>query len=58
LTFGLGTPQAGRTVGLEIVWPSGQKDSLSKIGANQFITVEEGSGIISARPIVLGKPAS
>jgi len=58
LTFGLGTPQAGRTVGLEIVWPSGQKDSLSKIGANQFITVKEGSGIISARPIVLGKPAS
>jgi hypothetical protein len=58
LTFGLGTPQAGRTVGLEIVWPSGQKDSLSKIGANQFITVKEGSGIISARPIVLAKPAS
>jgi hypothetical protein len=58
LTFGLGTPQAGRTVGLEIVWPSGQKDSLSKIGANQLITVKEGSGIISARPIVLGKPAS
>ena len=58
LTFGLGTPQAGRTVGLEIVWPSGQKDFLSKIGANQFITVKEGSGIISARPIVLGKQAS
>lgn len=58
LTFGLGTPQAGRTVGLEIVWPSGQKDSLSKIAANQFITVKEGSGIISARPIVLGTPAS
>jgi hypothetical protein len=58
LTFGLGTPQAGRTVGLEIVWPSGQKDSLSKIGANQLITVKEGSGIISARPIVLAKPAS
>ena len=58
LTFGLGTPQAGRTVGLEIVWPSGQKDSLSKIGANQLITVKEGSGIISARPIVLAKPTS
>jgi enediyne biosynthesis protein E4 len=58
LTFGLGTPQAGRTVGLEIVWPSGQKDSLSKIGVNQFITVKEGSGIISTRPVALGKPAS
>ena len=58
LTFGLGTPQAGRTVGLEIVWPSGQKDSLSKIGANQLITVKEGSGIISTRPIGFGTPAS
>ncbi len=58
LTFGLGKPEAGRTVSVEIVWPSGQKDSFSKIGANQFITIKEGSGIISARPIVLGKPAS
>ena len=58
LTFGLGKPEAGRTMSIEITWPSGQKDSLSKIGANQFITVKEGSGIISARPIAFGKPAS
>jgi hypothetical protein len=58
LTFGLGKPEAGRTMSIEIIWPSGQKDSLSKIGANQFITVKEGSGIISARPIAFGKPAS
>jgi hypothetical protein len=58
LTFGLSKPEAGRTMSIEIIWPSGQKDSLSKIGANQFITVKEGSGIISARPIAFGKPAS
>jgi enediyne biosynthesis protein E4 len=58
LTFGLGKPESGRTVGLEIVWPSGQKDSLSKIGVNQFITVKEGSGITSAQPIAFGKAAS
>jgi hypothetical protein len=56
LTFGLGKPEAGKTVAIEIIWPSGQKDALSKISANQFITVKEGSGITSTRPIVLGKP--
>ena len=55
LTFGLGKPEAGKTVSIEIIWPSGQKDSLSKISADQFITVKEGSGIIAARPIAVGK---
>jgi enediyne biosynthesis protein E4 len=55
LTFGLGKQEAGKTVSLEIIWPSGQKDSLSKISADQFITVKEGSGIIAARPIAFGK---
>jgi hypothetical protein len=55
LTFGLGKPEAGKIVSIEIMWPSGQRDSLSKISANQFITVKEGSGIVSARPIVFGK---
>jgi hypothetical protein len=57
LTFGLGKPDAGATVGIEIIWPSGQKDSLSKISANQFITIKERSGIVAARPIVFGKSA-
>ena len=30
LTFGLGKPEAGKTVSLEIVWPSGQKDTISR----------------------------
>ncbi len=58
LTFGLGKPEASRTVSIEIVWPSGQKESLTKIGANQFITVKEGSGIISSHAIVFTKPGS
>ena len=53
LTFGLGKPEDGKTVSLEIVWPSGHKDALSNIKPNQFITVREGKGIISARPIVV-----
>jgi hypothetical protein len=53
LTFGLGKPEAGKTVSVNIVWPSGQKDSIASVKPNQFITVQEGKGIISARPIVL-----
>ena len=52
LTFGLGKPEGGKTVSLTIVWPSGQKDSVANVEPNQFITVQEGKGIISARPIV------
>jgi hypothetical protein len=58
LTFGLGKPEEGKTVSLEIIWPSGQKDTIPNVKANQFITVKEGAGIISAQPIVLGKKAS
>ena len=51
LTFGLGKPEAGKTVSLEIVWPSSHKDSVSNVKANQFITVQEGKGIISAQAL-------
>ena len=58
LTFGLGTPEPGKTVSLEIAWPSGQKDTLRDVKPNQFITVKEGKGITSAQPIVFAKTAS
>jgi hypothetical protein len=58
LTFGLGKPEAGKTVSIEIVWPSGQKDTIPDIKPNQFITVKEGKGTISARPIVFSKTGS
>jgi hypothetical protein len=51
VTFGLGKPDDGKTATLEIVWPSGQKDSIANIKPNQFLTIKEGKGIISAKPI-------
>jgi hypothetical protein len=56
LTFGLGKPEDGRVVSLEIVWPSGKTDSITGIKANQFITVQEGQGIVSAHAIVFARP--
>jgi len=58
LTFGLGKPAGGKTVSMTIVWPSGQKDSVANITPNQFVTVQEGKGMISARPIVFAPSAS
>jgi hypothetical protein len=55
LTFGLGKPSEGKTVSLQIVWPSGLKTSLANIRPNQFITVKEGTGVISTQPIVFAK---
>jgi len=56
LVFGLGAPEEGRTVSLELIWPSGQKDTIPDIKPNQSITVQEGKGIILATPIVFARP--
>jgi enediyne biosynthesis protein E4 len=56
LTFGLGMHT--QVDSMEIQWPGGAKEAISKISANQFVTVKEGSGITSARPLAFGKPAS
>jgi enediyne biosynthesis protein E4 len=48
LTFGLGAQTKADSV--EIQWPSGQADKLSNVNAGQTITVQEGKGIVSARP--------
>ncbi len=45
LTFGLG--QDPQVTSLEIDWPSGTRQKLTNIAANQFITVDEEKGIIS-----------
>jgi enediyne biosynthesis protein E4 len=58
LTFGLGKPEEGKTVSLEIAWPSGQKDRILDIKPNQFLIVKEGKGIISAQPMGFTKAAS
>lgn len=51
LTFGLGKPDAQKRISLKILWPAGDKQILKNIRPNQFITVEEGKGIIARRPI-------
>ena len=57
LVFGLGQPDEDRTLSLEIIWPSGQKDTIAEIKPNQSVTVQEGKGITSAAAIVFAKPA-
>ena len=56
LTFGLGKPDKVRTISLEVMWPSGRKDAISDVKPNQFITVQEGKGVIAAQSIVFSKP--
>jgi hypothetical protein len=58
LTFGLGKPEEGKTLALQIVWPSGKSDSMTGIKPNQFITVQEGKGIISAQAISFRRASS
>lgn len=52
LTFGLGTPQEGMTLSVEITWPGGPKEIVQNIKPNQSITLQEGKGIVAAEPIV------
>lgn len=51
LTFGLGKPDASKRMTLELLWPSGHKATIKNVRPDQFLTIEEGKGIISARPI-------
>jgi hypothetical protein len=57
LTFGLGKPEEGVTLTLEITWPSGGRDTLSDVKPNQSLTVQEAKGVLSAAPIVFARPA-
>ena len=49
LTFGLG--KAAQADEIELHWPSGQVDKLSKVAAGQTITVREGAGIVHGAAI-------
>ena len=51
LTFGLGKPEEGTTVNLEITWPGNQKETIQNIKVNQFVVVQEGKGLTSQEPI-------
>ncbi len=45
VTFGLGSD--ANAASLEIDWPSGAKQKLGSVTANQFLTVDEGKGIVT-----------
>ena len=52
LTFGLGDRTKADSI--EVQWPSGQADKLSKVSAGQTITIQEGKGVVANQPY--GKP--
>ena len=56
VTFGLGRPRVNKVVSLDIAWPSGKKESVRNIQPNQFLTLEEGKGILSQSPIHFNGP--
>jgi hypothetical protein len=49
LTFGLGSNAKADSV--EIDWPSGRRDHLTNVAADQLIIVKEGAGIVSRKPL-------
>ena len=48
LTFGLAKDQTVTSIDVE--WPSGQKDRVTNVQANQFVTIEEGKGVVAKAP--------
>jgi enediyne biosynthesis protein E4 len=44
LTFGLGGETSARAV--DVTWPSGTKDRVTGVAANQFVKIEEGKGLV------------
>jgi enediyne biosynthesis protein E4 len=54
LTFGLGKAGGVMSMVVQIAWPSGRKESVSNVKPNQFVTIQEGKGIVSAAPIGFG----
>jgi enediyne biosynthesis protein E4 len=52
LVFGLGKPEEGLTLTVDVAWPGGQKESVSNIKPNQSIIIQEGKGVTASTPIV------
>jgi hypothetical protein len=42
-----GLRAAGRVDRIEVLWPSGRKEAVADVPANQIITIEEGKGIVA-----------
>ncbi len=47
LNFGLGTEKQVKKI--EIIWSSGQVDTLNNVESNKFITVKEGVGVVTKK---------
>ena len=52
LTFGLA--RNDKAAKIEIKWPSGHTDTVADVNANQFITIQEGKGIVGSQAPALG----
>jgi enediyne biosynthesis protein E4 len=52
LVFGLGKPEEGTTLTIEITWPGNQKDRVADVKPNQIIAIQEGKGVTATEPIV------
>jgi len=50
-TFGLGGD--GVVQAIEVEWPSGAKDRVTNIPANQFVVIQEGKGVVSKQPVAV-----
>jgi hypothetical protein len=48
LTFGLARDAV--VTAIDVEWPSGAKDHVANVPANQFLTIEEGKGIVARAP--------
>ena len=58
LTFGLGRPREGKLASVEIVWPTGKKETLTDVAPNQYLTVQEGKGVVRSEPIAFSAAKS
>src|SRR5262245_53816708 len=54
LTFGLG--KSDKVSRIEVTWPSGRKDTVADVVANQLITIQEGKGLVSGQPMGVNTP--
>ena len=55
LTFGLGKDTT--VAAIDVEWPSGVKEKISNVPANQFLLIEEGKGIVNrAAPVKTTRP--
>ena len=52
LVFGLGKPEEGMVLTVEVTWPGGQKETIADVKPNQSVTIQEGKGISAAAAII------